>query len=67
MEDDITHEKAFQRLLFLVSLDDRASSFDRINDLIDHIDQRILGRFPSYPGAVMNVVIHVALELLFVE
>ena len=67
MEDDITHEKTFQRLLFQVRLDDRASSFDRINDFIHHIDQRILGRFLSDPGAVMNVVIHVALELLFVE
>ena len=67
MEDDITHEESLQRGFLQVSLHDCASSVDRINGFVDHINQRILGHFVRNCRAIMDVVIHVALELLFVE
>lgn len=67
VEDDVTDEEAFQRFLLEVRLDDGASPFHRVDNVVDDVDECKFGCLLCDSGAVMDVVVRLAFQLLLVE
>lgn len=67
VEDGVAHEETLQRFLLEVSLDDGASPFHRVDNVVDDINQCKLGGLSGDSGAVMDIVVRLAFQLLLVE
>ena len=67
VKDDVAHEETLQRFLLEVGLDDGASSFHCVDDVVDDVDECKFGCLLGDSGAVMDIVVRLPFQFLLVE